>query len=119
VGDVEVGALQRVARVSLQRSLREGFGLAAAEALWKRTPVIAVAGGGISAQVEDGTSGYLVDDTPSMAERLAELVQDAGLAIELGSAGRARVQEEYLVTRLLEDELRLLASVSGAASLGS
>jgi trehalose synthase len=69
--------------------------------------------------VEDGTSGYLVDDTPSMAERLAELVQDAGLAIELGSAGRARVQQEYLVTRLLEDELRLLASVSGAASLGS
>jgi trehalose synthase len=119
VGDVEVGALQRVARVSLQRSLREGFGLAAAEALWKRTPVIAVAGGGISAQVEDGTSGYLVDDTPSMAARLAELVQDAGLAIELGSAGRARVQQEYLVTRLLEDELRLLASVSGAASLGS
>jgi trehalose synthase len=119
VGDVEVGALQRVARVSLQRSLREGFGLAAAEALWKRTPVIALAGGGISAQVEDGASGYLVDDTQSMAARLAELVQDAGLAIELGSAGRARVQEQYLVTRLLEDELRLLASVSGAASLGS
>src|SRR5437899_1023622 len=36
IGDVEVGALQRVARVSLQRSLREGFGLAASEALWKR-----------------------------------------------------------------------------------
>ena len=119
VGEVEVGALQRVARVSLQRSLREGFGLAAAEALWKRTPVIAVAGGGISAQVEDGMSGYLVDDTQAMAARLAELVQDPGLAIELGSAGRARVQSEYLVTRLLEDELRLLASVSGAASLGS
>ena len=31
VGEVEVGALQRVARASLQRSLREGFGLAASE----------------------------------------------------------------------------------------
>ena len=119
VGEVEVGALQRVARVSLQRSLREGFGLAAAEALWKRTPVVAVPGGGIATQVEDGTSGYLVDDTQAMAARVVELVQDAGLAIELGSAGRARVQERFLVTRLLEDELRLLASVSGTATFTS
>jgi trehalose synthase len=119
VGEVEVGALQRVARVSLQRSLREGFGLAASEALWKRTPVVAVDGGGLSTQIADGTSGYLVEDTQAMAARLVELVQDPGLAIALGSAGRARVQERFLVTRLLEDELRLLASVSGTATLGS
>jgi trehalose synthase len=119
VGEVEVGALQRVARVSLQRSLREGFGLAAAESLWKRTPVVAVEGGGIGEQVDDGISGYLVPDTQTMAARLVELVQDPGLAIELGSAGRAHVQERFLVTRLLEDELRLLASVSGTATLTS
>jgi trehalose synthase len=119
VGDVEVGALQRVARVSLQRSLREGFGLAASESLWKRTPVVAVPGGGLAAQVEDGSSGYLVADTQEMAVRMAELVADPGLATELGSAGRARVQERFLVTRLLEDELRLLASVSGTATLTS
>src|SRR3954447_23732638 len=119
VGDVEVGALQRVARVSLQRSLREGFGLAASEALWKRTPVVAFPGGGVSAQLEDGVSGYLVDDTYAMAARLAELVTDPGLAIELGSAGRARVQDRFLVTRLLEDELRLLSSVAGTATLTS
>ncbi|HEX6713621.1 MAG TPA: glycosyltransferase [Thermoleophilaceae bacterium] len=112
VGEVEVGALQRVARVSLQRSLREGFGLAAAEALWKRTPVVAVGGGGIGAQVADGASGYLVDDTQAMAARLIELVGDPGLAIELGSAGRARVQEQFLVTRLLEDELRLMTDAT-------
>jgi trehalose synthase len=116
VGEVEVGALQRVARVSLQRSLREGFGLAAAESLWKRTPVVAVPGGGLGSVIEHETSGYLVDDTPAMAARMVELVQDPGLAIELGSAGRARVQERFLVTRLLEDELRLLASVSGTAT---
>ena len=119
VGEVEVGALQRVARVSLQRSLREGFGLAAAEALWKRTPVVAVPGGGLATQVDDGTSGYLVDDTQAMAARVVELVKDPGLAIALGSAGRARVQERFLVTRLLEDELRLLGSVSGTATFSS
>jgi trehalose synthase len=119
VGEVEVGAVQRVARVSLQRSLREGFGLAASESLWKRTPVVAVPGGGLASQVEDGVSGYLVADTQEMAVRLAELVADPGLAIELGTAGRARVQERFLVTRLLEDELRLLASVSGTATFTS
>ncbi|HEX4720148.1 MAG TPA: glycosyltransferase [Thermoleophilaceae bacterium] len=119
VGEVEVGALQRVARVSLQRSLREGFGLAASEALWKRTPVVAFPGGAIATQVEDGTSGYLVGDTQEMAARLQELVHDPGLAIELGIAGRSRVQERFLVTRLLEDELRLLASVSGTATFTS
>jgi trehalose synthase len=119
VGEVEVGALQRVARVSLQRSLREGFGLAAAESLWKRTPVVATPGGGVATQVQDGASGYLVDDTQSMATRVVELVEDPGLAIELGSTGRARVQDRFLVTRLLEDELRLLASVSGTATFSA
>jgi trehalose synthase len=115
VGDVEVGALQRVARVSLQRSLREGFGLAAAESLWKGTPVVAGRGGAIAAQVEDGTSGFVVDDSAEMATRLTELLDDPGLAIEMGAAGRRRVQEGFLVTRLLEDELRLLESVVGSA----
>jgi trehalose synthase len=119
IGDVEVGALQRVARVSLQRSLREGFGLVAAESLWKRTPVVAVPGGGIESQVADGVSGYLVEDTAAMARRLGELVDDPGLAIELGTSGRRRVQERFLVTRLLEDELRLLESVAGGATVNS
>ena len=112
VGEVEVGALQRVARVSLQRSLREGFGLAATEALWKRTPVVALDGGALSRQVEHGRSGYLVDDTAAMARRLEELVSDPGLAIELGSAGRRHVQERFLMTRLLEDELQLLSDAT-------
>src|SRR4051812_28766028 len=112
VGEVEVGALQRVARVSLQRSLREGFGLAAAESLWKRTPVIAGPGGGLTAQVVHGESGYLVDDTAGMARRLQELVEDPGLAIQLGNAGRRHVKERFLMTRLLEDELRFLTDAT-------
>jgi trehalose synthase len=119
VGDVEVGALQRVARVAMQRSLREGFGLAAAESLWKRTPVVAVPGGGLSTQIDDGRSGYLVDDTAAMARCVEELVEDPGLAIEFGAAGRRRVMDRFLVTRLLEDELRLLESVGGTATVTS
>ena len=121
VGDVEVGALQRVARVSVQRSLREGFGLAASEALWKRTPVVAGAVGGVPQQVADGKTGFLTADVEETGTRIAELVEDPGLAIVLGSAGRQHVRERFLVTRLLSDELRLLQSVlgNGAATVGS
>jgi trehalose synthase len=111
IGDVEIGALQRVARVSIQRSLREGYGLVASEALWKRTPVVAGISAGTQAQMRDGKDGYLTDDAEQMGRRIAELVEDPGMAIELGTSGRRHVQENGLVTRLLEDELRLLGSV--------
>jgi trehalose synthase len=110
-----------VARVSLQRSLREGFGLVASEALWKRTPVVAGPGGGVPAQVRDGRDGYITDDVAQMARRVAELVEDPGLAVALGTSGRQHVQDHFLVTRLLEDELRLMQSVLGGrpATVGS
>lgn len=121
VGDAEVGALQRVARVQVQRSLREGFGMAASEALWKRTPVIAGTDGGAGLQIRDGRDGYLTDDIEQTASYIADLVEDPALAVELGRSGRERVRERFLVTRLVEDELRLLASVGGGtgASLGA
>jgi trehalose synthase len=110
VGNLELGALQRLARVALQRSLREGFGLGASEALWKGTPVVGGRQGGLPLQVRDGVDGYLTDDTAEAAGRLVELVRDPGLAVEMGQAGRERVRERFLVTRALEDELRLLAA---------
>jgi trehalose synthase len=121
VGDVEVGALQRIARVSLQHSLREGFGLAASESLWKRTPVVGGTDGGIALQVADGESGFLTDDIGEAAAHVTELVRDPARAITLGSTGREHVRERFLVTRLLEDELRLLQSVGDGsrATLGS
>jgi trehalose synthase len=111
VGDLELGALQRLARVALQRSIREGFGLAASEALWKGTPVVGGRQGGLPLQVRDGVEGYLTDDTEEAAARMVELVRDPGLAIEMGQAGRLRVRERFLVTGALEAELRVLAAV--------
>ena len=110
VGDVELGALQRLSRVTLQRALREGFGLAASEALWKGTPVIGGSEGGLALQVRDGVDGYLCDGVEETAGRLVELVRDPGLAVEMGRAGRERVRERFLVTRALEDELHALAA---------
>ena len=111
VGNLELGALQRLARVGLLRALREGFGLAASEALWKATPVIGGRDGGVHLQVRDGVDGYITDTPEQTAARIVELVGDPGLAIEMGQAGRERVRERFLVTRALEDELRLLGTV--------
>jgi trehalose synthase len=114
VGHLELGALQRLARVGLHRALREGFGLAASEALWKGTPVVGNAQGGLPLQVRDGVDGYLTDTPEKTAERIVELVRDPGLAIEMGGAGRELVRERFLVSRLAEDELRLVARARAA-----
>ncbi|HEX2232068.1 MAG TPA: glycosyltransferase [Thermoleophilaceae bacterium] len=118
VGDLELGSLQRLARLTLHRAIREGFGLGASEALWKGTPVVGGAEGGLPLQVRDGVDGYLAGTAEETAARVVELVRDPGLAVEMGRAGRERVRERFLVTRMLEDELGALASVLGAGTVG-
>jgi trehalose synthase len=114
VGHLELGALQRLARVGLQRALREGFGLAASEALWKRTPVVGSPQGGLPLQVRDGVDGYLTESPEETAARIVELVRDPGLAIEMGRSGREHVRERFLITRALEGELGVLRAALGA-----
>jgi trehalose synthase len=63
-------------------------------------------------QVRDGIDGYLVEGGAETAERIVELVRDPGLAISMGRAGREHVRERFLITRVLEDELQLLAELS-------
>ena len=64
---VIVNALQRHARVIVQKSLAEGFGLTVAEAMWKARPVVASRIGGIQDQIVDGDSGLLLDDPRDLA----------------------------------------------------
>jgi trehalose synthase len=114
VGDLELGALQRLARVGLQRALKEGFGLAASESLWKGTPVIGNPQGGLPLQVRDGEDGYLTDSPDETARRIVELVRDPGLAIEMGRSGREHVRDRFLLTHALEGELAVLGAALGA-----
>lgn len=104
-----VAALQQHAAVVLQKSLREGFGLTVAEALWVGTPVIGGNAGGIPEQIDHGTNGFLVDSVDEAAHRIVELIADPGRAAAMGRAGRQKVRERFLITRLLEDHLDLLA----------
>ena len=103
-----VGPFQQMSTVVLQKSLREGFGLTATEALWKGTPVIAGNVGGLRLQVSDGTGGYLVDSVEECTERVSFLINNDAERMALGASGRERVRTNFLLPRLLRDEMRLL-----------
>ena len=105
-----VGALQQHAAICVQKSTREGFGLTVSEAMWKGTPVIGGNAGGIPAQIDDGTSGFLVDNTEQAAARMIELISSPETSDRMGNAGREKVRKNFLITRLLEQHLDLLGS---------
>ena len=105
-----VNALQRRAAVVLQKSIREGFGLTVAEAMWKGTPVIGGNVGGIRYQIEDGVNGFLVSSIEEAAERIVQLIKNKELCERLGQKAKETVRQKFLLTRYLEQYLDLLNS---------
>jgi trehalose synthase len=94
-----VNALQRHARVIVQKSLHEGFGLTVTEAMWKGRPVVASAVGGIRDQLEDGVEGLLLADPydlDAFAVAVTRLLADPALSRRMGERGHARVLDRYL-----------------------
>ena len=108
-----VNALQRRAAIVVQKSLAEGFGLTVAEAMWKARPVVASAVGGIVDQVTDDTGVLLPDprDLDALAAALRDLLGDPDRAAALGSAARARVQDDFLGDRHLLQYAALFAGL--------
>ena len=116
VGDVEVSAFQACSDVVIQKSIREGFGLVVSETMWKGTPVVANRSGGIPPQMGGDVGGFLVDSTEECAKRVLFLLHNRDEARRRGLAGRERVRQRFVITRLLADELRLLASLASATA---
>lgn len=107
IGNLGVNAFQTAANIVVQKSLREGFGLTVAEALWKGKPVIAGNVGGIPLQVTDGETGFLVSSVEECAERMVCLLQNPAAGVRMGSAGRHHVHKHFLTPRHLMDYLQL------------
>jgi trehalose synthase len=112
-----VNALQRRAAVVLQKSIREGFGLTVAEAMWKGTPVIGGNVGGIRYQIEDGVNGFLVSSTEEAAHRIVQLIKDRELREHMGRQAKESVRQRFLLTRYLEQYLDLIGSFEIAFKL--
>jgi trehalose synthase len=109
--DLEINALQRGASVVLQKSLKEGFGLTVAEALWKSKPVIATAVGGIQLQITHKYSGILTHSIEGTAFWIKQLLNEPGYAQKLGMNGREHIKNNYLIFRHLRDYLLLFLSI--------
>jgi trehalose synthase len=112
VGNVEVNAFQRLSQVIIQKSIREGFGLVISEAMWKSTPVVAGKAGGIPLQMADGVGGVLIGSLEECANAVRTLLRDPDRAHDLAHAGRERVRQNFLLPRLLLNELRLMKELA-------
>ena len=112
-----VNALQTRAAVVLQKSLREGFGLTVAEAMWKGTPVIGGNVRGIRYQIENGVNGFLVSSVEEAAECIVRLLKDEKLRGEMGQKARETVREKFLLTRYVEQYLDFFAAFDKSSCL--
>ena len=95
---LEVNALQRASTIVLQKSLREGFGLTVAEALWKKKPVVASAVGGIPVQIIHKHTGLLAHSVEGAAYQIRFLLSHPELGRRLGEQGYEHVRENFLIT---------------------
>jgi trehalose synthase len=109
--DIEINALQRASTVVLQKSLKEGFGLTVAEALWKEKPVIAGAVGGIPLQITHKYSGILTRTIEGTAFWIKQLIQEPDFARRLGKNGREHIRNNFLITRHLKDYMLTFLSL--------
>jgi trehalose synthase len=103
-----INALQRSAIIVIQKSIKEGFGLTVTEALWKGKPVIGGACGGITLQVHDYQTGFLVYSPEGAAYRIRYLLRYAEKRQRMGRTGHEFVREHFLLTRNLRDYLTTL-----------
>jgi trehalose synthase len=96
-----VNALQRASIIVAQNSLREGFGLTIAEAMWKRVPVLSNARAcGPRQQVRDGLDGRLVADPANpleLRQALSDMLADPVRLERWGRSAQRRVHEHFLV----------------------
>ena len=109
--EIEVNALQRASDVIVQKSLKEGFGLTVAEALWKAKPVVASNVGGIPLQIKHKYSGLLCHSIEGAAFAIKQLLNSPEYAKKLGENGREHIRNNFLITRHLRDYMLLFLSL--------
>ena len=86
------------------------------EALWKGVPVVGGAVGGIRLQIGGGVGGFLVNSVAECAEKLDYLLSNDDERVALGKSGKEHVRRNFLIPRLLRDELEIATQASVPAS---
>ncbi len=90
----------------------ESLGVSLLEAMASEVPVIATRHNGFVETVQEGVTGFLVDerDVNGMAERMIQVLSDKQLRDSMGKAGRKFISENYeagQIAKRMYDLLRL------------
>ncbi len=113
--DENIGALMRLADVFIHVSTKEGFGLVVTEAMWQGTPVIGSQVGGITMQVLNDKTGFLVspNDVESIKTFTKHILTDKEEKERLGIHAMEHVRENFLITGLVKRYLILMRFMLG------
>ena len=78
-------------------SRREGYGVAAREAMAYGKAIVTTGVGGLADAIDDGVTGLVVPpgDVAALRAALERLLADAGLRLRLGPAAREKAQATY------------------------
>jgi glycosyltransferase involved in cell wall biosynthesis len=110
----DVASLHRASRAFVLPSASEGIPNALLEALAAGTPSVAtdVPGTHDVARHEREALLVPVDDEAALAAALVRVLEDEALAARLVAAGKARVQEEYALERVVDRYLATFAELA-------
>jgi glycosyltransferase involved in cell wall biosynthesis len=99
--------------LDLGNHLHEGIPVCLMEAMAHGIPVVATETGGIPELLRDG-AGLVVrpQDAEALADAIARLMRDPTLRIQLGIAGRRRIEDQFAVERTVSELAALIAAAA-------
>jgi len=109
----QMPALYQDADILLFPSVREGFGLAAAEAMSCGLPVVATDCSSLPELIDDGKGGFLcpLGDVDAFAEKINVLAENPQLRREMGEYNRAKVEKMFTLDRMVRQYQNLFEEV--------
>jgi len=109
--DNQINAIYTMSSVVIQKSLKEGFGLSVAEAMYLEKPIIVGEVGGMRVQVAQGKNGFLIKNNQDCASRIVQVLEDTPLRLQMGRFAGQISRKYFLIPRLIKDELLLISKL--------
>jgi len=110
-----VNALQRVASVVIQNSIREGFGLTLLEAMWKQRPCIASDACGLRQQMRPDVDGVMIfgpEDPKNVSKALNTMISIGEEKRELMARNaKKRAVDNFLVYSQCANYLKCITDI--------
>ena len=117
----EIDSVYAACDVFLFPSLSEGAGTSLLSAMAHALPVVALASGGVTEILENGSNGLLVQEASpaALAGAATRLLADGEQARKLGEAARETVAAKFSADRMVEATLAVFERVAGGGAPSS